>query len=640
MNKHLPKHLKFIIYSLILLLFINLVFRSILFFTNIELSDTATYSDVLYSFFNRGLLFDLYISLIILVIPFLVTSVAFVANKEWNIAYKISSYFITILGIITIMISASDLGFFKYYNTRITNAIFDWADDIPLMIKLSFNDYTYVPYLIAAILFSILFIYLQNKVLQITLKSKKINIKTSLRPIIFIVSAALVFLGIRGTYRFDHRPLNFDDAYFSEVPFLNQLGFNGTYALIDSYRTTKIDYYKSDQEAINKALDYLKRAKSNQDNPFTIIHNGSDSIKPNVVVIFVESLSSAMVSRYHSEYKTTLFIDSLAEQGIVFDNFYSAGIHTYNGIFSSLYGLPAVLHNKPLKSYETANMKFNGLPNILKKKGYTNYFYVTGKKSFDNMNAFLLPNGFDRVIGESDYPSSAIDSYWGVSDKTMFNRILNECDSLYNIDETFYMNALTISTHEANKVPSWCKHQFYHTEYPQKLYEFMDLQLREFFEKAKSKEWFDNTVFVIFGDHGQNFSATYDLNLNYHKVPFIIYAPKLIKHKTHKKLGVQSDIYPTVCGLLDFTYRNNGLGIDLTKENREYAYFSADTKIGVINDEYYLIYRNDNNISLYEYKKNNTDIIQNNKAIVDSMCNYTFSMLQSCQYIIRKQLAE
>jgi phosphoglycerol transferase MdoB-like AlkP superfamily enzyme len=285
-------------------------------------------------------------------------------------------------------------------------------------------------------------------------------------------------------------------------------------------------------------------------------------------------------------------------------------------------------------------MKFNGLPTILKKKGYTNYFYITGKKSFDNMNSFLLPNGFDRVIGESDYPSEAIETSWGVSDKTMFNRIIDECDSLYSIAEKFFINALTISTHEANYVPDWCKHHFYHTEYPQKLYEFMDLQIKEFFEKAKSKKWFDNTVFVIFGDHGQNFSPTYDMSLNYHRIPLIIYAPKIIKHKTYKKFGIQSDIYPTICGLLDFTYKNNALGIDLTKENREFAYFSADTKIGVINNDYFMIYRNDNNISLYEYKKNSTDIYQSKKAIADSMCRYTFSMLQSSQYIIKKQLAE
>jgi glycerophosphoryl diester phosphodiesterase len=141
------------------------------------------------------------------------------------------------------------------------------------------------------------------------------------------------------------------------------------------------------------------------------------------------------------------------------------------------------------------------------------------------------------------------------------------------------------------------------------------------------------------GDHGQNFNAEYDLNLNYHKVPLIIYEPKHIDPKVYEEPGLQQDIYPTLFGLLDFSYVNNGLGVNLFEQKREYAYFSADTKLGVIDDSNFLIYRGENNISLFANKAEPViDIYFDNQSKADSMLHYGFSMIQSAKYLIDNKL--
>ncbi len=176
-------------------------------------------------------------------------------------------------------------------------------------------------------------------------------------------------------------------------------------------------------------------------------------------------------------------------------------------------------------------------------------------------------------------------------------------------------------------------------QYPYDLYEYSDLLLKEFMMSAKTKPWFDNTIFVFVGDHGQNFSALYDMNLNYHRVPLIIYSPKYFNHIEYDGFGLQQDIFPTLFGLLDYSYTNNSLGVDLFKHKRKYGYFSADNKLGIINDKHFLIYRSEKNISMYDYKaKSITDVYSNNLAEADSMLNYGFSMLQSAQYLIDNQL--
>lgn len=638
-KEYIPQYFQFISLSLLLLIFVNFIFRIALLFLNSELVFKASYTDIFYSFFNRGLLFDIYISSIILVIPFILTSIPFLLNNNIKQLFIISNWIIVILAIVNISVSVADLGFFRYYNSRITNAIFDWTNDIGLMLKIMMSDNTYLPFYGVFIIVVGLYVFIQIKILKNVIAQPAKQSQIKMRLILFFCSLILMFLGIRGTFRLDHRPLNADDAYFSDNPFLNQLSFNPVYSLAHSYTDSKIDYFKSDENAVNAALQYLNRKKGNTSNPFEIETTGSDSIKPNIVLVLLESMSNAMVSRYNPEHMTTPFLDSLADEGIVFDNFFSTGIHTYNGIFSSFYGLPAIMHNKPLNSVQTANMEFYGLPWILKEKGYRTFFHVTGAKEFDNMNGFLLHNGFDRIIGECDYPPDSIFDSWGVTDKIMFNRVLNDCDSLYKLNVNFFIGVLTITSHAGYSVPISYKNKLTNKEYPFNLYEYADLLIKEFMDSAKNRDWFKNTVFVFVGDHGQNFSAVYDINLNYHKIPLIFYSPEYFDHIEYKKPGLQQDIYPTLCGLLNMSYVNNGLGVDLFKHERKYAYFSADNKLGIIDDKYFLIYRGEKNVSMYTYKNNSiVDVYPENKILADSMKNYGFSMLQSAQYLIENRL--
>lgn len=639
LRSYIPEFIQFIFLSLVLLLVINFVFRSTLFILNTNLATIASIYDIVYSFFNRGLLFDIYISLIILIIPFLISSIPFLINIPNKLYFIISNWFIILLAIINISISSTDLGFFSYYNSRITKAVFDWTDDLGLMVKIMGNDTTYLPYFLAFIIVVIIYIYVQRKIYKNVINSHTVRYNILFRVLVLLLFLISFFFGIRGSFDFSRMPLNADDAYFSENPFLNQLSFNPVYTLAHSYTDTKVNYFTSDDDAVIAAMKYLDRDMSNSINPFEIQVIGSDSIKPNIVFILMESMSNAMVSRYNKEQITTPFLDSLARNGIVFDNFYSAGIHTYNGIFSSFYGLPAIMHNKPLNSVQTANMKFYGLPNILQKKKYHTTFYITGAKKFDNMNGFLLPNGFDEIIGESDYPEDSIFDGWGVTDKIMYNRVLNKCDSLYNNATSFLAGILTITTHVGYHVPPAYKDKVTNKQYPYDLYEYSDLLLKEFMASAKTKPWFDNTIFVFVGDHGQNFSALYDMNLNYHRVPLIIYSPKYFSHIEYDGFGLQQDIFPTLFGLLDYSYTNNSLGVDLFKHKRKYGYFSADNKLGIINEKHFLIYRSKKNISMYDYRaKSITDVYLDNLAEADSMKNYAFSMLQSAQYLIENQL--
>lgn len=638
-TNYIPGYYRFLFLSFALLMLVSTIFRLMLFFQNIELADNADLSDILYSLFNRGLRFDLYISLIILTLPFIITSILLLVNKSSHLLLMFCNLVITIEGVILLSISVTDLGFFKFYNSRITSVVLNWTEEPGIMLKVMVNKSDNLPLFLLFLALTGIYVFLQIRLFRKVKPQPFKYFNPVYRILFFLVLAVLMVYGTRGSLNPRRMPFNYLDAFFSEDHFINQVGFNPVFHFANSYHDTRINYFNNDDEFIDSALVRLDRNKNSHGNPFEVHVKGTDLKKPNIILVFLESMSNAMVSRYHPELKTTPFLDSIADQGIVFDQFYSTGIHTHNAIFTTLYGLPAVMKNKPMNSLATAKQIFYGLPWVLKEKNYRTAFYVTGSKKFDNMNEFLLFNGFDRVIGAGDYPQGTMYNYWGVTDKTMFDNLLQDCDSLSQLKQPFFCSILTISSHQGNSVPPSNENQIAHTEYPYKIYEYADLVLKDFMISAEKTGWFNNTVFVFVGDHGQNFEPVYDMNLNYHHVPLIIYSPAYFDHQVYDDPGLQQDIYPTLCGLLDFDFTNTGLGVDLFKHTRAFGYFSADYKLGVIGDSHFMIYRGKDNISMYPYKDGSTqDVYAVNPERAVEMLEYGFAMTQSANYLIENKL--
>ena len=128
-------------------------------------------------------------------------------------------------------------------------------------------------------------------------------------------------------------------------------------------------------------------------------------------------------------------------------------------------------------------------------------------------------------------------------------------------------------------------------------FRFMDFALGEFFRVAKEEDYYDNTIFVILGDHGighpsqkNNFGA---LSLHNFHVPLAIFSPGLnIKPRTINLTSSSIDLLPTIMGLLSVPYKNTTLGIDLLNYNlnKRYAFIFTATNFtyGLITNKYFI----------------------------------------------------
>jgi len=447
-------------------------------------------------------------------------------------------------------------------------------------------------------------------------------------------------VGIRG--RVERKsPIRIGTAYFCNNPFLNQMGLNPNFTLIRSYLDSKEERNKTvqlmnDTEALVNVQKYLNIGKP--DNNFPLLRQRNrHNIKPNnynVVLIIMESMSAAKMERGGNTNHLTPFLDSISHQGYYFSNTYTAGIHTFNGIFSSLFSMPALFRQHPMK--ESAILKYHGLFSTLKEKGYSTAYFTTHDGQFDNVEGFLKANDCETVVSQINYPASEVKTTLGVPDKYMFEYSIPVLNKLSEKKKPFVAAFMTASDHGPYYVPDYFKPRS--TELKKQITEYADYSLQQMIKMSSKQKWFKNTVFVFVADHGAPMDNTYDIALDYNHAPLLFYAPGIIKEpKTLDCMAGQIDIFPTIMGLLKQPYANNTLGIDLLSESRPYIFFNADDKYGVIDNEWLLIAKTDGSKKLYKYRnKDSRNYAAEEKNRLEEMNKYAASNLQTFQYLILK----
>lgn len=114
-------------------------------------------------------------------------------------------------------------------------------------------------------------------------------------------------------------------------------------------------------------------------------------------------------------------------------------------------------------------------------------------------------------------------------------------------------------------------------------YHYADWALHQFMESFKKNPRFKNTIFLFVGDH------THHRYLNYYEdrnIPFLIYAPHLIKPYVDEKIASQLDIIPTILGFINKELYFSAMGRDLMHPviDQHSAYFAYGSTFGWIED--------------------------------------------------------
>ncbi len=622
--------------------------RLILLFTNLQhINEVESKLRWISSALLRGIWFDNVIACYISILPLFILSVLGLFNIAKKVTFNIFNVFYTIVYTLVFAIGFADIPYFHYFFKHLNASIFNWNEEGGTTAGMILEETSYYVYMLLFLATIIGFGYLLFKLSNKLLKKEqfKIRLKEYLTYIpVCIVLIGLCLFGIRG--RFGYNPIKTSQAYFCDNSFLNQLGINPSfYFMRDVIESSKSHFNVNDIISEDKAIPIVQDAlglevTSTDKSPITrnVVAEG-EAKNMNIVIILMESMSANLLKITSKGNEITPYLNQLIKKSYYFNNFYSAGTHTNHGILATLYGMPALFDRNMMKNVDIPLCE--GIPNILQQQGYRTMFFMPHEAQYDNMNAFLLENGIDEIYSEENYPSNKRRNSFGVGDDFLFEYALNKINEKAKEPKSFFATILTVSNHPPYIVPDKFKSVSDEAQY--QIVAFADDAIREFMTEAEKQDWYNNTIFVLLGDHGKVVgSQSYEMPLSYNHIPFIIYSPAFTSDhpQQYEELGGQVDAFPTLMGLLNRSYENNTFGVDLFETRRPYMFFSSDDALGCISSDYFYTYNFKAKIEgLYRYKDESTEnYVSQQRAEADSMRTYSAAMFQTASYMFKNRL--
>lgn len=620
------------------------IFRFILFIsTEYQFPDNIQNDIALQSVaFIRGVWFDNVIACYILLLPLVVLWITGIFNYTAKWLFKSTAIYFICFYSLSFIIAAANIPYFGYFFKTINSSIYNWFGYGATTAGMVFGETSfYFPIFlgIASILFFGWGVLTLSSYFYRESTKASSTIHITNRISVLLTGAACVGLclfGIRG--RMGYNPIKVSQAYYCEDPFLNQLGVNPVFNLLtstldDNRKENRYLHLMPEQEAVANVQKLLHREGIADISPIARKINQATSPNPkNVVLIFMESMSANLMNSFGATKQLTPFLDSLYQQSLSFSHFYSAGIHTNHGMYATLYSFPAIMKRNAMKG--SVIPIYSGLPTILKDNGYQNLFFMTHESQYDNMNAFFRTNGFDEIYAQENYPAEKVVNSFGVQDDFLYQYALPILNKKAESGQPFFTVLLSISNHPPYVIPDYFKP---HSEKPEdQIVEYADWSIRQFMTEAEKQPWFDNTIFVLLGDHGKLVgSPESEIPQSYNHIPLMIYG-KDIQPEIKDNFGGQVDVAPTLLGLLNISYTQNNLGIDLLKEQRPCMFYTADNLIAARDTTHLYIYSPDNKQEFrYEQTGSTLHVAEDNEAF-QRLKNYCFSMLQSTEYLVKE----
>ncbi|PHN92155.1 sulfatase [Maribacter sp. 6B07] len=295
--------------------------------------------------------------------------------------------------------------------------------------------------------------------------------------------------------------------------------------------------------------------------------------KPNIVFIMVEGLGRDFVGEGAEFGGFTPFLDSLTTKSLYWENFLSNTGRTFGVLPSLLGSLPFGKSGfMELEEYPNKLTMFS----VLKNNGYHTSFYQGTNSSFDKVDRFLTSENVDFILDKSGFgiqyqqqAEDAAGSSWGYPDKELFKKSIS---LERNEDQPRLEVYMTISTHEPFIPPN---QDFFETKVDQilkngdfgsretKIIEknnnvfatllYTDDAIQWFMESYKSQPNYENTIFVITGDH-RLIPIPQRNSISRFHVPLIMYSPMLKKTRKMSSISSHFDVTPSILALLDNAY--------------------------------------------------------------------------------------
>lgn len=371
--------------------------------------------------------------------------------------------------------------------------------------------------------------------------------------------------GIRGgDFKKSTRPINMLDAsrHVRKIEH-SDIVLNTPFAFIRTFNSNSFKKmnFQIPEETVAELIHPIKE------------YHNHEKQTPNIVLFITESYGREYWGAFNKnsdikDYESfTPFLDSLAEKSLIFSNAFANGSKSIHGMSSILAGIPSFKNAFTSSAYSKQDI--HSLVSALNEMGYDTSFFHGAPNGSMGFLGFANILGFDHYYGKTEYNNDEdFDGSWGIWDEPFFQYMKSTLDEKQG---PFFSTIFTVSSHEPYVIPKEYEGKFPKGYVPMhQTVGYTDYAFRKFFEAAKKEPWFENTIFVITADHGNqiHFTNYYGKVINRTSVPILFYKPDGSFTGENTDLAQQIDIYPTLLDLIGYNQPFRSWGRSLVGDDK------------------------------------------------------------------------
>ncbi|MFT5213995.1 MAG: phosphoglycerol transferase MdoB-like AlkP superfamily enzyme [Patiriisocius sp.] len=658
MFQKIPNYIKYIFTNVFFLFIFIAFFRGIFYFFFASLENIS--SQEIQKAVLLGLRFDLKLAILTffpIAILVLITNYKFFKNKIYR---SIATVYITLAYFILTLFYLFDFGYYEYLAIRLDASSLRFLGNFKISFQVLMESYPVYKGVFGLVILCLISYKFAAYILKTHTKAHQ-KITNKIKALFFIFTFLTLSFGVFNSVT--HYPLRWSEAFFSKNNAINQFTLNPVLYFFDSFafrsEGVNLEEFKNYYPVIAKHLDLPQdtinfEKKVTFENPY--------KVKPNIVFVMLESVGTAPMSFYGNPLNSTPKMDSLIKESVSFSKFYVHKPGTAASVFASITGLPDI---EDVKTASRNPMIIDQRIIFDQLEGYEKLYFLGGSANWANIRGVFQSNIEKlKIYEEGSFEEENRADVWGIDDYDLFKESDKKLKKLHEKGKPFVAYIQTATNHMPFTVPDK-KESFMpilENEIDEKTLlkggfrslgqlngiRYLDFNVARFLKRAKESDYYENSIFVFFGDHRGgmkklNFLKNNedDLGIQVHHVPFFIHAPKYIKPQIIDKYAKLIDIFPTATSLAKVNYTNYTLGRDLldTTSNNTAAFVYIQSKgekaVGVLKDNFYFEKTNiSKKTGLYSLQADTVKDIQRDKpAIAKEMDSLLSAYYHATKYL-------
>jgi arylsulfatase A-like enzyme len=356
----------------------------------------------------------------------------------------------------------------------------------------------------------------------------------------------------------------------------------------DALQTSLITPVDATATALNTSLKPIEAAASS---------------RRNLVFLILESTRASAVSIYNESLNTTPFLKELATRSTVAESAYVVVPHSSKALVAILCGIAPNLRMAITESIAN-NIPGNCLAELLGEQGYRTTFFQSAPGTFEDRRQLVENFGFQQFTpgNEMDHTGLSRANYFGYEDDIMLKPSREWLEE--NGEKPFFAAYFTVTPHHQYLAPKrYGRHDYVKkgkfNRYLNAVH-YLDNFVKNIIEQYKELGLYEETIFVVVGDHGEGFgehgryqhdNVIYEEGI---RVPMLILDPQNPQPRRAEYNVNHLDLLPTVLKRLGFevvggTYPGTPLlEVEAERPMRANCWYERRCMTRIVGDEKYI----------------------------------------------------